>query len=85
VTEATPTPVIATVTGKELLDKLDSLTASVTQLTAKLDDIPHTVADHEQRVRKLEGERFVTWPQLAGVLSLLMLALTAVAAFLALR
>jgi hypothetical protein len=48
-------PVIATVTGKDLLDQLNSLAANFATMSAKLDDLPATVHDHENRLRALEG------------------------------
>lgn len=50
-----PQTVLATITGKDLLDRLDGLTNAFQDLTRKLDDIPGKVADHEKRIRTLEG------------------------------
>lgn len=58
-TEPQPVPVVATISGKDLLDKFDSLTASVNQLATKLDDVPSKVADHESRIRALERKVFL--------------------------
>lgn len=50
--------VIATVTGNDLLARLDSISTSVAHLTAKIDDIPLTLHDHEGRIRLLEQWRW---------------------------
>jgi hypothetical protein len=78
VTEPTPTPVIATVTGKELLDKLDALASAFASLSSKMDNVP-------ARLARIEEKNYVTWAQLGGVLTLLTVALGVVAAFLAVR
>ncbi len=80
--EPQPTAVVATISGKDLLDKFDQLTASVYELGRKLDDVPAHVADLEDRMRQQEARRCVTWGQLGAVLTLLIAALTVVAAFL---
>lgn len=48
-------PVIATITGKDLLDQLNSLASNFATMSAKLDDLPATVHDHETRLRTIEG------------------------------
>jgi len=53
-----PQPIIATVTGNDLLARLDSISTNVAHLTAKLDDIPSTLHDHEGRLRLLEQWRW---------------------------
>jgi hypothetical protein len=51
--------VIATVTGRDLLDELGALRESVTTLTATVNTIPVTVQDHETRLRGLERWRWM--------------------------
>jgi hypothetical protein len=72
-------PVIATITGDELLNELKAISKSL----SKLDDVPAQVKDHETRLRHQESLRCVTWAQLGGVLTLLLTVLTVAAAFLA--
>lgn len=67
-----PAAVVATISGKDLLDRLDALSTSFTELSRKLDDIPTHVADHEARIRVVEARRPVTWPQMAGVITVLL-------------
>lgn len=47
-------PILATITGKDLLDKLDGVTQAVTDLALKISPLPAAVADHEGRLRRLE-------------------------------
>lgn len=60
---------IATVSGKDLLDRLDSLSTNFRDFTQKLDDVPTKVADHEIRLRTIEGRHFVSWPALGVVMT----------------
>jgi hypothetical protein len=46
--------VIAQVTGGDLLVRLDVMSGNIATLTAKLDDIPNTLRDHEARLRLVE-------------------------------
>lgn len=82
--EQAPTAVIATITGKDLLDRLDSLSTSFRDFTQKLDDVPSHVADLELRMRVQESmpRPYVTWSGLGAVLTLLCVVLAVVAAFL---
>ena len=50
-----PAAVIATITGADLLAKLDSLSASFSDLSRKLDDVPARVHDNESRLREMVG------------------------------
>jgi hypothetical protein len=77
-----PANIVATISGKDLLDKFDQLTASVNELARKLDDVPAHVADLEDRMRRQEARRCVSWGQLGAVLTLLIAAATLVAAFM---
>lgn len=52
--DQSPTPVIATITGADLLNQLNSLGNKFGEMSAKLDDIPRQVRDHETRIRALE-------------------------------
>lgn len=61
------TPVIATITGDALLERLEKLATTMQELVTKLDPIPRTVADHESRLRALERK---VWTA-AGASSLL--------------
>lgn len=49
-----PTPVIATVTGADLIEKIDKLAAQVAELVGKFGDVPRQLHDHETRIRALE-------------------------------
>jgi hypothetical protein len=78
-----PSSVIAAVTGKDLLERLDSLTREFTHLAAKLDDIPSAVHDHETRLRHLEAAKVVTWSHAAAAATLFILLMGALAAWVA--
>lgn len=54
-TDQQPTPVIATITGADLLGKLDSLSSSFNELSRKLDDVPARVHENETRIREMVG------------------------------
>lgn len=47
-------PALATITGADLLDRLDRLSRDFADMSRKLDDIPRQVHDHESRIRALE-------------------------------
>lgn len=53
-TDQQPTPVIATVTGADLLARLDKLSSDIDGIGRKIDDLPRQVHDHESRIRALE-------------------------------
>ena len=46
--------IVATVTGADLLTRLDALSGNMATMTAKLDDVPRHLADLETRVRLIE-------------------------------
>ena len=58
-TDQQPATVIATVTGPDLLRRLDDLTAIVSRLAAKFDAIPDKIDDHEGRIRGLERRLWI--------------------------
>lgn len=83
---------VAVITVNDMYHELQGVRQDVQILTSKLDTIPmqiseltRDVADHETRLRTQESGRFVTWPQMAGVITVLLTALGVVAAFLAVR
>lgn len=64
--DPTPTRVVATITGTDLLTKLDALTAAVSNVDRKVDPLPAAivdirsdVSDHEGRLRNLERRIWV--------------------------
>lgn len=72
-------PIIATVTGDDLLKRLDSVSEKLGDLIGKVDNIPHKIdsietvqKDHEGRIRVLESWR---WKG-AGVASVLSAGIT---------
>lgn len=65
-------PVLAMITGKDLLDQLAGVNQSVQTLTVKLDHLPAQVTDHESRLRRLEYRQWFA----AGVASVSASAIT---------
>jgi hypothetical protein len=49
-----PQSVLATITGKDLLDKLEALTTAMQAIAVTIDPLPKMVADHETRLRAVE-------------------------------
>jgi len=51
----TPQPaIVATISGADLLDRLDRLSRDFSDMSRKLDDVPRQVHDHESRLRAVE-------------------------------
>lgn len=65
-------PVLATITGRDLLDQLEKVTSSVQALTVKVDALPASVKDHEIRIRNLEFRQWFA----AGVAAAISSGLT---------
>lgn len=53
-----PQTIVATVSGGDLLSRLDTLSTKMARIEAKIDDIPVHVRDLENRVRTLEQWRW---------------------------
>lgn len=70
---AVPQPVIASVTGEDLLKRLDNISVAI----AKLDDIPAKLHDHESRLRLLEQWRWKSAGIAAALSSVMSSGLTA--------
>jgi hypothetical protein len=66
---------VVEVTGKDILNKLEALEKSVAEGFSKFDGIPHTVSDHEDRIRALEKMKHVPPAAVYAALVLMFAAL----------
>jgi hypothetical protein len=76
---------VVEVTGKDILNQLTALERSVSEGFSKIDGIPSTVNDHENRIRALEKVKHVPPAAVYGALVLMFAALGVLVTILSTR